>query len=56
MDLHTRAMPVHEAVPDGRIKRWREVPLMRGRQRVCQSGMTDRQKDRHNRGGFFYSD
>ena len=56
MDLHTGAVPGNEAVPDGRIERWVEVTLMRGHQRVCQSGISDGQEDRRNRGGFLYSD
>ena len=49
-------MPGHEAVPDGRMKGWMEVTLMRGRRRVCQSGISDGQEDGHNQGGFLYSD
>jgi len=49
-------MPGDEAVPDGRMKSWMEVTLMRGRRRVCKSGISDGQKDGHNRGGFLYSD
>ena len=52
MDLHTGAVPGDEAVPDGRIERWMEVTLMRGRRRVCQSGISDGRKDGRNRGGF----
>jgi len=48
MDLHTRAVPGDEAVPDGRMKRWMEMTLMRGRRRVCQSGISDYQEDRGN--------
>jgi len=56
MDLHTRAVPGDEAVPDGRMKRWMEVPLVRGHQRVCPDSISDVQKDRRDRGGFLYSD
>ena len=56
MDLHTGAMPGDEAVPDCRMERWMEVTLMRGRQKVCQSGISDSQEDGSKRGGFLYSD
>jgi len=56
MDLHTGAVPGDEAVPDGRIGRCREATLVRGRRRVCQSGISDSQEDRRNRGGLLYSD
>jgi len=56
MDLHTGAVPGDEAVPDGRIERCMEAILVRGRRRVCQSGISDGQKDGCNRGGFLYSD
>ena len=56
MDLHTGAMPENKVVPDGRMERWVEVTLMRGRQRVCQSGISDGQEDWRNRGGVLYSD
>ena len=56
IDLHTRAVPGDEAVPDGRMKGWMEVTLIRGRRRVCQSGISDGQEDGCNRGGFLYSD
>jgi len=56
MDLHTRAMPGDRAVPNGRMESWIEVTLMRGRRRVCLSGISDAQKDGRNRGGFLYSD
>ena len=55
MDLHTGAMPGDKAVPDGRMEWWMEVTLMRGRQRVCQGGISDGKKDGRNRGGFLYS-
>jgi len=48
MYLHTGLMPGDEAVPDGRMERWMEVTLMRGRRRVCQSGISEGQKDRRN--------
>jgi len=48
MDLHTGAMLGDEAVPDGRMARWMEVTLMRGRRRVCQNGISDGQKDGRN--------
>jgi len=56
MDLHTVLVPGDEALPDDRIKWCMEATLVRGRQRVCQSGLSDRQKDGRNRGGFLYSD
>ena len=56
MDLHTGAVPGEEAVPDGRIERRMEVTLVSGRQKVCQSGISDGQEDRRNQGGFLYSD
>jgi len=55
MDLHTRAVPGDEAVPSGRIGRCMEATLVRGRRRVCQSGISDGQEDGRNRGGFLYS-
>jgi len=42
MDLYTGAMPGDHAVPDVRMERWKEV---------CQSGISDGQKDGRNRGG-----
>jgi len=45
MDLHTGVIRGDEAVPDGRMKRWIEVILMRGRRRVSQGGISDGQKD-----------
>jgi len=48
MDLHTGAVPGDEAVPDGRIERCMEATLVRGRRRVCQSGISDGQKDGRN--------
>jgi len=56
MDLHTGAVPGDEAVPDGRIKWCMEATLVRGRRRVCQSGISDGQEDGRHRGGFLYSD
>jgi len=56
MDLHTETVPGYEAVPDGRIGWCMEVTLVRGRRRVCQSGISDGQEDGRNRGGFLYSD
>ena len=53
MDLHTAAVPGDEAVPDGRMGQCMEATLVRGRGRVCQSGISDSQEDRRNRGGFF---
>jgi len=55
MDLHTGAVPGDEAVPDGRIGWGMEVTQVRGRRGVCQSGISDGQKDRRNRGWFLYS-
>jgi len=56
MDLHTGAVPGNEAVPDGRIGRCMEATLVRGRQRACQSGISDGQEDGRNRGGVLHSD
>jgi len=56
MDLHNGAVPGDEAVPDGRIGRCMEATLMRGRRKVCQSGISDGQEDGRNLGGFLYSD
>jgi len=56
MDLHTRAVPGEEAVPHGRMGRCMQGTLVRGRRRVCQSGISDGQADGRNRGGFGYSD
>ena len=52
MDLHTGAMLGDEAMPDSRMKRCMEATPMRGRRRVCQSGISDGQKDGRNRDGF----
>jgi len=56
MDLQTGAMPGDEAVPDGKMRSWMEVTLVRGRLRVCQNGISDGQEDGHNRGVFLNSD
>jgi len=56
MGLHSGAVPGDEEVPDGRMERWMEVTLMRGRRRVCQCGISNGQKEGCNRGGFLYSD
>jgi len=56
VDPYTGAIPGNDAVPDGRMERCMEATLMRGRQWVCQSGISDGQKDGRNRGGFLYSD
>ena len=56
MGLHTGALSGNEALPDGRIGRCMEATLVRGRRRVCQSGISDGQVDGRNRGGFLYSD
>ena len=55
MDLHTGAVLGDEAVPDGPMGRCMDVTLVRGRRRVCQSGISDGQEDGRNRGGFLYS-
>jgi len=55
-DLHTGAVPGDGAVPDGRMGRCMEAALVKGRQRVYQSGLSDGQEDGRNRGGFLYSD
>jgi len=52
IDLHTGEVPGNEAVPDGRIGRCMEATLVRGPRRACQSGISDGQEDRRNRGGF----
>ena len=51
-DLHTGAVPGNEAVPDGMVGRCMEATLVWGRQRACQSGISDGQEDGRNRGGF----
>ena len=56
MDLFTGVVPGDEAVPDGRIEWCMEATLVRGRRRVCQSGISDGQKEGRNQGGFLYSD
>jgi len=56
MDRHTGAVPGDAALPDGRIGWCIEVTLVRGPRRVCQSGISDGQEDRRNRGGCLYSD
>ena len=56
MDLHTGAVPGDEAVPDCRMGQCMETTLVRGHWRECQSGISDGQEDRRNRGGFLYSD
>jgi len=55
MDVHTGAVPGDAAVPDGRIKWCMEATLVRGRRRVCPSGISDGQEDERNRGRFLYS-
>jgi len=55
-DLHAGAVPGNKAVPDGRMGKRVEESLMRGPRWVCQNGMSDGQKDRHNRGVCLYSD
>jgi len=56
VDLHAGAVPGNEAVPDGRMGRCMDETLMRGPRWVCQSGISDGQKDGHNQGGFLYGD
>jgi len=56
MDLQTGAVPGDEAVPDGRIGWCMEATPVSNRRKVCQSGISDGQKDGRNRGGFLYSD
>ena len=56
MDLHSGAVLGDEAVPDGRRGWCMEATLVRGRRRVCQSGISDGQEDWRNRCGFLYSD
>ena len=56
MDLRTGAVPGDGAVPDVRRGPRMEATPGRGRRRVCQSGVSDGQKDVRNRGGFLYSD
>ena len=55
-DLHTGAVPGDEGVPDGRMERWVQETLMRGRWKVCQSSMSDGQEDGLNQCEFLYSD
>jgi len=52
MDLHTGAIPGDEAVPDGRMRRWVEVTLMRGRRRVYQSSISDGRRTDVTKAGF----
>jgi len=56
MDLHTGAVLGDEALPDGRMERWVEVTQIRGRRRVCQSGISDGKENGCTRGGLLYSD
>ena len=56
MDVHTGAVPRDKAVPNGRKGQYMVATLLRGRRRVCQSGISDGQKDGCNRGGFLCSD
>ena len=56
VELHAGAVPGNEAVPDGRMGKWREKTLMRGPRWECQNGISDGQKDGRNLGGFLYSD
>ena len=56
MDLHTGAVPGDERVPDGRIGRCMEATLVRGRRRVCSSGISEGEEVGRNEGGFSYSD
>jgi len=56
MDLCAGAVAGDGAVPDGRRGQCMEATLGRSRRRVCQSGISDGQKDGRNRGGFLYSD
>jgi len=56
MDLHTRAVPGNEVMPDGRIGKRVEETLLRGPQWVYQNGNSNGQEDGRNRGGFLYSD
>jgi len=52
MDLQTGAMPGDEAVPDGRMKRWMDVTLMRGRRRVCQAALATAKRTGITKAGF----
>jgi len=56
MDVHTRAVSGDKAVHDSSMERWMEVTLMRGRRKVCQSGISKGQKEWRTGGGFCYSD
>jgi len=56
MDLHTGAVPEDKKVPDGMVGRCIEATLVRGRRRVCQSGISDGHEDGRNRDGFLYCD
>jgi len=48
VDLHARALPGNEAVPDGRMGKGMEEMMMRGPNWVCQNGISDSQKDGRN--------
>jgi len=50
MDPHNGAVPGAQAVPDGRMRQGMQGALVRGRRRVCQSGISDSQEDGRNRG------
>ena len=56
MDLSAGAVPGDRAVPDGRRGACMEATLGGGRRRLCQTGISDGQKDGLYRGGFLYSD
>jgi len=56
IDLYNGAVPGDKVVPDGRMGRCIEGTLVRGRRRVCQSGISKGEEDGRNQGGFLYSD
>ena len=56
MDRHAGAVLGNQAVPDGRMGKWREETPIRGPQWECQNGISDGQEDGRNRGGSLYSD
>jgi len=55
VDLHAGVVPGNEAVPDGRMGKWREETLMRGTRWECQNSISDGQEYGRNRRGFLYS-
>jgi len=56
VEQHAGAVVGLEAVPDSTVGKWIEESLVSGPWWVCQTGMSDGQKDGPNRGGLLYSD